>query len=146
VNVVLTRHPEVRLGQLAWIATDDPKAVPVLGKAPAADAPPVKAVETEPQPTRPPEAGAFAGGRYEVALVDGTVRVANNDFRGALDDVNRLATELEALPGTRAEVIESPLDTSSSVQIQGRHDGQEPVTMQPHFVVRVVRDHGGASS
>jgi hypothetical protein len=81
-----------------------------------------------------------------VALVEGTVRVATNDFRGALDDVNRLARELEALPATRAEVLESPLDTSSTVQIQGRHEGEEPDTMQPRFVLRVVRDHGGAAS
>lgn len=143
---VLTRHPEVRLAQLAWMASDDPKAMPALGNEPQADTPPVKAIESGPRPSRPPEAGAFAGGRYEVALVDGTVRVANNDFRAALDDVNRIAKELEAMPGTHAEVVQSPLDTRSSVQIQGRHDSAEPDTMQPRFVLRVVRDHQEASS
>ncbi len=145
LSQVLERHPEVRLAQLAWVATDDPKTMPALGKAPSGEAPPVKAISTEPQPTRPPEAGAFAGGRYEIALVDGTVHVANNDFRDALDEVNRLVHELSSLPGTRAEILESPLDTSSKLQIQGRHDESEPATMEPRFVIRVVRDHGAAS-
>ncbi|HXS51885.1 MAG TPA: hypothetical protein VN782_05085 [Usitatibacter sp.] len=146
LSQVWARHPEMRLGQLAWIATDDPKAMPVLGAPLPSDAPPVKAVESQRQQARGSEAPAFAGGRYEVALVEGTVRVASNDFRDALGDVNRLAQELEALPGTHAEVVESPLDTSSTVQIQGRHEGGEPDTMQPRFVLRVVRDHGGGAS
>ena len=145
LSQVLQRYPEVRLAQLAWTASDDPKTMPALGKASSADKPPVRAISTEPQPTHPPEAGAFAGGRYEIALVDGTVRVANNDFRDALADVNRLAQELSSLPGTRAEVLESPLDTSSKVEIHGRHDAAEPATMEPRFVLRVVRDHGAAS-
>jgi len=142
---VLERHPEMQLAQLAWVATDDPKTVPALGKEAGTGSPPVRAMSTEPQATRPPEPGSFAGGRYEVALVDGTVHVPDNDFRDALEDVKRLASELSSLPGTRAEVMQSPLDTSSSVQIQGRHDDSEPATMDPRFVLRVVRDHGAAS-
>ena len=145
LSQVLQRHPEVRLAQLAWVATDDPKTMPALGKAPSAETPPVRAISSQPEPTRPAQPGAFAGGRYEVALVDGTVHVANNDFRDALADVNRLAREISSLPATQAVVMESPLDTSSKVQIQGRHDESEPATMEPRFVLRVVRDHGAGS-
>lgn len=141
----LDRHPEVRLAQLAWIASDDPKAMPTVSKAASEEPPPVRSLTTEPPAQRPAGEEGFGGGRYEVALVVGTVRVANNDFRGALGDVNRLADELSALPDTRADVIESPLDTSSKVQIQGRHSEHEAETMEPRFVVRVVRDHGAGS-
>ncbi|HSN20092.1 MAG TPA: hypothetical protein VLS49_05410 [Usitatibacter sp.] len=141
---VLDRHPEVQLGQLAWLATDDPKATPAIAKLDLKEPPPVRAVTAEAAPARPAQPEAFGGGRYEIALVAGTVHVANNDFRGALADVNRLADELSALPGTRADVVESPLDTASNVQIQGRHSEREPQTMEPRFVLRVVRDHGAA--
>jgi hypothetical protein len=147
---VLDRHPEVRLAQIAWTATDDPKAMPALGRsALRVESPPVKSVSAGAAPpvARPAEAadGPFSGGRYEVALVEGTVRVANNDFRGALEAVERLATDVGAIPGASADVVESPLDTRSSYEILGKHSGNEPATMEPRFVLRVVRDHRGAS-
>lgn len=147
---VLDRHPEVRLAQIAWTATDDPKAMPALGRSGLrVESPPVKSVSAgaAPPAARPAEAadGPFSGGRYEVALVEGTVRVANNDFRGALEAVERLATDVGAIPGASADVVESPLDTRSSYEILGKHSGNEPATMEPRFVLRVVRDHRGAS-
>lgn len=141
----LDRHPEVRLAELAWIATDDAKAMPAIPKGASQDPPPVRVVSAEPAVQHPAADDTFGGGRYEVALVVGTVRVANNDFRGALADVNRLAAELAALPATHADVLESPLDTSSKMRIEGRHSEREPQSMEPRFVLRVVRDHGGAS-
>ena len=148
LSQVLDRHPEVRLAQFAWTATDDPKAMPALGRtALPGESPPVKSVSAgAAQPAaRPAEAaeGPFSGGRYEVALVEGTVRVANNDFRGALDAVERLATDVGAIPGASADVVESPLDTRSSFEILGKHSGNEPATMEPRFVLRIVRDHRG---
>jgi hypothetical protein len=60
--------------------------------------------------------------------------------------VNRLAEELAALPGTQADIVQSPLDTSSRAQIEGRHSEHESRTMEPRFVLRVVRDHGEIGS
>jgi hypothetical protein len=141
---VLDRHPGVRLEQLAWMATDDAKAVPPMRRAPVQESLPVKALKgAEAASGKAAEPAVFAGGRYEVALVEGTVRVATNDYRDALEEVRRLADEIGALPGTTAEVIDSPLDTRSSVAILGKHNGSEPQVMQPGFVLRVVRDHGG---
>jgi len=85
--------------------------------------------------------GTFSSGRYEVAVIEGTVRVPINDFRGALDAVGRLASDLSAMPGTSAAIVESPLDLRTSAQIHGRHEGAEPDTMEPRFVLRVIRDH-----
>jgi hypothetical protein len=105
----------------------------------------VRAVASEPAAPPAPRDAPSGGGRYEVALVTGTVRVPTNDFRGALAEVNRVAEELSTLPGTQAQVVESPLDTSSRAQIQGRHSESESGTMEPRFVLRVVRDHQEAS-
>jgi len=141
---VLARHPGVRLAQLAWIATDDANATPVLRKVASSEGMPVTATGTPVAPVKAADAaaqGTFSSGRYEVAVIEGTVRVPINDFRGALDAVGRLASDLSAMPGTSAAIVESPLDLRTSAQIHGRHEGAEPDTMEPRFVLRVIRDH-----
>jgi hypothetical protein len=142
LSEVVGRHPEVRLAQFAWIATDDESAMPAMARAAPGEATPVKSIGKSDAAKPPdPRSATFSTGRYEVALLEGTVRVPINDFRAALDAVERLATELGRIPGTRADVVQSPLDLSSSAQIEGRHEGHEPDTMAPRFVLRVVRDH-----
>jgi hypothetical protein len=139
---IIGRHPGMRLAQIAWIASDDANAMPVLAKTAATDSMPVKVIskgEAAPKATQA-AANAFSTGRYEIALVEGSVRVPGNDFRGALDAVERLAADLRTLPGTHADVIESPLDLSSSAEIHGRHSEADPREMEPRFVVRVVRE------
>ncbi len=71
VSTVLRGHPEVRLTQLAWQVTDDPKATPRMSLTPTREAPPVKAVpkagEAPQQPGPDDNANpTFAGARYEV--------------------------------------------------------------------------------
>lgn len=147
ISTVLQAHEGVRLSQLAWQATDNEKAVPVLLAIPARLPPPVKALPrageaaSQQQPTEdqnPP----FAGGRYEVALVEATVRVPINDFRAALDEVEKLAADIARLPGFQADVLDSPLDTRSSQALQGRHGEREAAQMEPRFTLRIVRDRG----
>lgn len=144
---IVGRHPEVRLAQLAWIATDDASATPALRKSATPQSTPVTSVARSDAPAKAqePQASTFSTGRYEVAVLEGTVRVPINDFRGALDAIERLAADLSAMPGTRAGILESPLDLRTTAEIRGRHEGAEPDTMEPHFMLRVVRDHRGGT-
>jgi len=147
LSQVLAQHPEVHLLQVAWMAADDPKAQPLLKKSTtvtlpvqATDIASANATPVAPTLANPP----FASGRYEVALVEATVRVPNNDFRGALDDVQRLVQDLSRVDGvSAAEVVEAPLDVRPSLELHGRHAGGEPASMEPRFVVRVVRMRAG---
>jgi hypothetical protein len=150
VSGVLRAYPGVRLSQFVWQATDDPKASPRMGPSLVRTQPPVKSVaktgETSPA-ALPPDEGAnppFVGGRYEVALIEGSVRVANNDFRSAMAEVERLAADLSRIPGFRADVMEGPLDLSTSLGLQGRLAEREPATMEPRFVLRVMRERRSA--
>jgi hypothetical protein len=143
VSAVLGEHPSMRLTQIAWIATDDAKATPRLTRTQSRDAPPVRAV------TKAAEAGVlaaddppnpvFAGGRYQVALLEGTLRVPVNDFRAALAEVEKLAQDIGRLDGYQAEVVEGPLDVSPTHQLQGRLTERTAPTMETRFVLRVVR-------
>ena len=147
----LQAHPQVRLAQVAWLATDDPKANPPLGSATGTTraGTPVKSLaksdSAAPPPAPPEEANpAFAGGRYEVALVEATVRVPQNDYRGALAEVERLAADISRQGGYQAEVVDSPLDMRSSLVIQGRLGEREMPVMEPRFVLRIVRERRSA--
>jgi len=145
LSAALNDHPTVRLTQIAWQATDDPKAMPKLAKTSSREVPPVRTVtktsETasssrEDDAANPP----FAGGRYQVALVEGTLRVPSNDFRGALAEVEKLAADIGKIEGFRADVVEGPLDVSPTQQLQGRLVDKPSPTMETRFVLRVVRE------
>jgi hypothetical protein len=150
LSAALQAHPDVHLTQLTWQATDDLKTLPALAAIPAPLAPPVKSVGKGAEPVAPPPAAEdpnapFSNGRYEVALVEATVRVASNDFRGALDKVEQLAADISKIDGFRAEVAESPLDVRSTLALQGKHLEREPAQMEPRFVLRIVRERRGAA-
>jgi hypothetical protein len=142
---VLREHPTVRVTQLAWLATDDPKATPRLSRSVPRDAPPVRSSGKPAEGTAvavaqdDPPNPSFAGGRYEVALIEGALRVPANDFRGALTEVEKLAADIARLDGYRADVVEGPLDVSPTQQIQGRLTERTAPTMETRFVLRVVR-------
>ncbi|HUQ29791.1 MAG TPA: hypothetical protein VM051_14440 [Usitatibacter sp.] len=146
VSGALRDHPTVRLTQIAWQATDDAKAMPRLSRMQSRETPPVRSVAKGPEtaagaaaPEDPPNP-PFAGGRYQVALIEGQLRVPANDFRGALAQVEKLAADIGRIPGFRADVIEGPLDTSPSQQLQGRLTERSSPTMETRFMLRVVRE------
>ena len=149
LSMVLRTHPEVRLAQLSWQVTDDPKAAPRMSLTPSRESPPVKAIakaaDALAAPAGEDASPPFTGARYEVAVMEATVRVANNDFRGAMSEVERLAADIGRIDGFQAEVIESPLDTSPTLALQGRLAERESTSMQPRFVLRIVRERRGAA-
>ncbi len=150
LSEVLADYPQVRLNQLSWHATDDPKVVPALTLAPPRNPPPVKSIAKagEPPPGPPPDDGAnpaFTTGRYEVVVMEATVQVANNDFRAALERVEKLAADISARRGFKAEVLESPLDLRPALALQGRLAEKEAATMEPRFVLKILRDRQAAA-
>jgi len=146
---VLEAHPRVRLAQLSWQATDDPRATPLLVVRPPAVPPPVKSagaaadVAVRP-PTEDPGAKPFVAGRYEVALVEAAISVPSHDFRSALAEVERLAEDIRRVKGYEAQLVQSPLDVRPSLVLQGRHAEREAQSMEARFVLRILRKELGA--
>lgn len=142
ISGVLGAHPQVRLSQISWVATDDAGTVPPLAATPLRVAPPVKAVSRAAPAAVPPEQAnpTFARGRYEIAHIEAMVSVSQNDFRGALGAVEKLAQDIGRLRGFRAEVVESPLDERPGLVLQGRHGEGDPAVMETRFLLRVVRE------
>ena len=149
VSQVLKGRDELKLRQVAWIATDNEKAMPALAPAGGRNDGPVKALpKTSDVPSAPASGPAedpnppFAGGRYEIALLEGTVRVAKSNYRAAVADVQRLADDIGQIEGFRADVVESPLDVRSSWTLQGRLAERDPESTESRFVLRVLHDRG----
>ena len=144
LSEVLRAYPDVKLVQVAWEATDDPKASPRIRATALRDPPPVKSAPKAAPPSAKDPADnpnpPFAGGRYEIALLEATVHVPNNDFRGARTQVDRLVNDIGQVDGFRAEVIDSPLDTNPSSGLSGHLQDHDPSTMDSRFVVRIVRE------
>ena len=83
---------------------NDPKVTPALRDHAVRGTPPVRALRARRRggaagaAPRAPDA-PFASGRYQVALLEATVRVDGVDFRGALAEVDRLAADIARVPG-----------------------------------------------
>ena len=73
------------------------------------------------------------------------LRVPSNDFRGALAEVETLASDISKIPGFRADVVEGPLDVSPSKQLQGRLTERPSSTMETRFLLRIVREKEAAA-
>jgi hypothetical protein len=147
ISQLLAARPNVKLEQLAWLASDDPKATPVMQSMPGKDAPVKSMGRTD--PAAPPPAPVnennppFAAGRYEIGLIDALVRVPRNDFRGAVETVDKLAQDVSAIRGFTAEVVESPVDLNPKQGLLGKFDEKAgPDSMDLHFVIRIVHDRG----
>jgi hypothetical protein len=146
ISQLLQSRPNVKLQQLAWLASDDPKATPNIQFTPGKDSP-VRSL-ARPDPTaRPPNADdpnqPFATGRYEIGLIEAQVRVQRNDFRAAVETVDQLARDVSAIRGFSAEVVESPVDLNPRQGLQGKFDDTAAAGMMDlHFVMRITHDRG----
>lgn len=145
LSQVLASHPQVRLTQVAWHATDDANLKPGLRASPTRNPPPVKSVTRAPEgagDARSEDAAGttFTSARYEVAMIEAMVEVPSNDFRAALEGVERLAGEISRIRGYRADVVESPLDLRPALALQGKLGANESATMDTRFVLRILRE------
>ncbi len=154
ISRALEKHPDVRLRQLAWQASDDAKAMPPMQTTAGAEVAPVKALPRGAEggaqggaPANAPEdANApFSSGRYEIGLIEATVRVGRDDFRGALETVEKLASEIGYARGFTAEILESPLDVRPNLALEARYGEKDSDSMDLRFVLRIVHDRGGSA-
>lgn len=148
ISQLLTTRPNVKLQQLAWLASDDAKATPTLQPMAGKDAPVKSIGRADPAAAAASAPGAdenppFATGRYEIGLIEALVRVPRNDFRAAVETVEKLAQDVGAIRGFNAEIVESPVDLNPRQGLQGKFDEKSgPDAMELRFVMRIVHDRG----
>jgi hypothetical protein len=143
ISQVLEQHPRVRLLQVAWQTSNEPTTTPTLAPSSVRLTPPVRSLKREGEATKGPAESPdapFANGRYQVALIEGAVRVDGVDFRAALGEVDQLAADIAKVPGYKAIIAESPLDMRPGVTVTGKLGETQPATSDARFTVRVVRE------
>ena len=118
--------------------------MPVLVSTPVGSTPPVRATkrggEAAPATAQEVPDTPFSNGRFQVALLEATVRMDGVDFRAALNEVDQLAADFSRLPGYKAELVESPLDMRPGLAVQGRLGDVESGPSDARFTMRLVRE------
>jgi hypothetical protein len=104
---VLNNLPDIKISKLQWTALE-PAAllVPVdAAPAPQGDFPPPPGNLGVPQKTA------------QVLLVEGQILPFTGDYRAAIDNVARLAAQLNKQTGVHAEIVSQPLDVRPTVKL-----------------------------
>jgi len=57
-----------------------------------------------------------------------------------MTEVEKLAADIAAIPGYRADVMEGPLDVNPTTQLQGRLNEKSSPTMETRFLLRIMRE------
>ena len=145
ISEVMAAHPRVRLLQVAWQTANDASATPTLPPTNLRNTPSVRTLRrpgegAPPVPVADNPDAPFASGRFQVALLEGSVRIEGADFRTALSEVDQLAADIAKVPGYKAIVAESPLDMRPGTSVQGRLGETEAPSTEARFTVRVVRE------
>ncbi|MDX2217775.1 MAG: hypothetical protein SF172_01965 [Burkholderiales bacterium] len=145
ISSVLAQFPNVRLQQLAWQASNDDKVVvdlPPLGNESAvlplrSDMPGNASVP--PAPSTVLSNQKLPGSRHQIAVLDASIGPFQGDYRGMLEDVERLVVALGKLPGCSANLEKSPLDTKPNANIRGSLAKRADGGLNAQFTIRVVR-------
>jgi hypothetical protein len=143
---VLDRFPAIRLTQVVWQAADDDKTMPVLVPTVPRVSPPLKALAKTAEAAGAAQRGPaeaqdtqFPTGRQSVAILEALVTVEGLDYRSALAHVEGLMAAIRAIPGYRAEIVDSPLDITPRSGVQGKSGEFPPPSSQARFSVKVSR-------
>lgn len=148
ISSVLSRHPGVRLKQVAWRTGDDANLAPAFQPSAGSDAQGLRSTSAV-TPARgaaatPAQAAqaALPAGRFAVSIMEGTVPMDGLAYREVLARIDKLVADLSALPGFKATLVEPPLDVTPRAKLEGRLGEQPPATTLARFTVRVSWERG----
>lgn len=129
VSTELDRIPQLNITSLKWSVseTDENQAEdPALSAAPQ------------------DESGissnliGLTGKPFEVLLLEGEVPLEHNDFRTALENVQRLSSELAKIKGLRVKVQQMPLDTRSNVKLTAQSGDSSEANKMLAFQMKLI--------
>ncbi|HEY8100794.1 MAG TPA: hypothetical protein VIF82_08555 [Burkholderiaceae bacterium] len=129
VSQALSGLPEIRINQMQWQLSE---TAPVSG---ATEPPPVlkTAVETAPPmgligiPKQP----------YQILIIEGAIDPFQNDYRSALDSVNRFTIALTKNKQLQVEVKKAPLDIRPTVTLNGK-EGIDDDKAKANFIMKLI--------
>jgi hypothetical protein len=129
VNIVsqaLEAAPQIRLLQLDW-KVDLPGGQPPAQGQDEAQAAPISSLLAG-IPGKPPQA----------LKVEAEIMAEQDDYRGAVDNMNQFARSLAQHPHVTVEIDKPPLDTRSSVKLSGKAGAQDVAPTRAKFSLNLV--------
>ncbi|MET0321233.1 MAG: hypothetical protein ABW069_10980 [Duganella sp.] len=131
VSGALEQSPQIHLLQLNWkvdLPGQPPASAPVLanGNSGAATATPMSSLLAG-IPARPPQ----------TLLLEAEILTAEDDYRNAVNTMNEFAQQLAAHPNLVVQVDKPPLDTRSTVRLNGKA-GPQPQDTRARFSLNLV--------
>lgn len=129
LSKVLDTLPEIKITQIHWQAIEtaslaipaDPNSPP----PPQVDVPPTAAILGIPDETS------------QIVLIEGQIQPFKDDYRAAIDSVDKLAANLNKTPHLHADVIQPPLDTRPSVKLENSA-GEEQTESKALFTMKLT--------
>ncbi len=128
---VLNGIPEIKVNKLQWQAIE--AATLLVPVDPAAPPPPPVQGDFPP----PPGQLGIPDRTAQTLLVEGEIVPFKDDYRAAIDSVNRLAAGLNKQAGVHAEVTLPPLDTRPTVKLDNVA-GDDNIVAKALFAIKVT--------
>ncbi|MGZ3237674.1 MAG: hypothetical protein ACXU8A_09900, partial [Burkholderiaceae bacterium] len=129
VSQALTGLPEIRINQMQWQLTE---TAPVPGST---EPPPVLKTSTETAP--PMGLIGIPKQPYQVLIIEGAIDPFQNDYRSALDSVNRFTIALTKNKQLQVEVKKAPLDIRPTVSLLGK-EGIDDDKAKANFIMKLI--------
>ena len=148
ISQLLAEFPDVKVAQIFWQASDDPKSNPPFTLTAPTGSPSVKSEYTgqdKPQNTavvsRSPKDLSLSGNQYEVLVIDASISSFSDDYRKVLADIERFVTAVKKNPGLQASILASPLDIGPAATIRANLSERTSEPVEVRFAVRIVHNN-----
>jgi hypothetical protein len=116
VSQALIGLPEIKINQMQWQLSE---TAPTANTADAPPAPVAAPTETAPSPSLI----GIPKAPYQLLTIEGAIDPFRDDYRSALDSVNRFVTALTKNKQIRVEMTKAPLDIRPTVKLRGKEGG-----------------------
>ncbi|HCN87851.1 MAG TPA: hypothetical protein DIT28_01535 [Oxalobacteraceae bacterium] len=131
ISHALDALPQIRIDEINWQVSDVDGAA--TDPAAAAPVPPVAAVDAAPSaaligvPKKP----------FEIVTLEGEVVPFKNDYRTALESINRLTVDLRKNKHIQVDITRPPLDVRPSAKLESQAGNDEGLS-KPRFSLKLA--------
>lgn len=147
ISTVLNGFSDIRLSQIVWQTHDDPKANPPFSPTSPKGEPAIKSDYKPAEGAQAPLAPAaielkdppLSGNLYQILILDAAIGSAEENYRNAMAEIDRLVTRINAIPGLQASLLIPPLDLRTVASLKANLSEREPGPAETRFALRVVR-------
>ena len=158
LSEVFSAYPRVVLHQIDWTTSHDANISSLRAPAPTASTaggvrsevragPPGSTTGAAPPTANQQPAGTdlnppLAGNKIQIALIDAAITPFDGNLRATLEEIDQFVDAMNRLPGVKATLVSTPLDTRPVATIIASETPRINAASEARFSLRVVRTPG----